>query len=257
VHERYAYSILNVGEVAMSDSTSKIGSHASVIDMAAARDDGTPPASDPVQSKPKRSLLGMLSGLATLGGESKKQIARRVYDQHRMYHGTIEPSEKSLVENGFDISRKADGAAKAFGKSNLASTATDYHYLTSNKRMAGGYAEMASQGHFWSHMEKNGIDREYESPKPALVRVLVDRSKISLENDKDTANGSAAYDASFRTKDNIPPANILGSKRSKPGEDAKVYQGLLNQAGLEVSEKKAGKLLRRVQSDSDLNSNES
>jgi type III effector protein AvrRpm1 len=53
------------------------------------------------------------------------------------------------------------------------------------------------------------------------------------------------------TSNNIPPARVLGPKNSDAGANAEVFRQVLADRGTNVSTRRAGELLREVQSDSE------
>jgi type III effector protein AvrRpm1 len=161
-------------------------------------------------------------------------LARRVYADSTLYHGTKREHVPSIRKHGFQMDRKSDGATEGGGGNFMmrfsrggVTASSEHHYLTSSRQMAKDFAMYA------------------DPDRPALVRTIGVANKVHLEQDP-YSEGPA-----LRTRDPIPPAHVLGSKHSPAGADAKVFRDEMQRAGHEVSTKQAGQLLREVQSDSE------
>lgn len=176
---------------------------------------------------PRSSRLDpALSGLVPL--------ARRVYEDSALYHGTKREHVPSIRKNGFRKDRKSDGATEGGGgnfmmrfSSGGVTASSEHHYLSSSRQMAKDFAMYA------------------DPDQPALVRTIGVANNVHLEHDP-YSEGPA-----LRTRDSIPPAHVLGSKRSPAGANANVFRDEMQKAGHDVSTKQAGQLLREVQSDSE------
>lgn len=161
-------------------------------------------------------------------------IAKTVYKQSVLLHGTAQEHVPSLRRNGFIKDLKKKGATGGGTENFLMNFSTggvsasgEHHYLTSDKKMAKDFAMYA------------------DSERPALVRTIGVANNFNLETDPYTG------DPALRTRDSIPPAHVLGSKHSRPGDNAAVFRDEMQKAGHDVTTKQAGLLLREVQSDSD------
>ena len=176
---------------------------------------------------PRSSRLDpALSGLVPL--------ARRVYEDSALYHGTKREHVPSIRKNGFLKDRKSDGATEGGGGNFMmrfsrdgVTASSEHHYLSSSRQMAKDFAMYA------------------DPDQPALVRTIGVANNVPLERDP-YSEGPA-----LRTRAPIPPAHVLGSKHSPAGANAKVFRDALQGAGHDVSTKHAGQLLREVQSDSE------
>jgi type III effector protein AvrRpm1 len=161
-------------------------------------------------------------------------LARRVYEDSTLYHGTKREHVPSIRKHGFQKDRKSDGATEG-GAGNFmmrfsrggVTASSEHHYLSSSRQMAKDFAMYA------------------DPDRPALVRTIGVANNVHLERDP-YSEGPA-----LRTRDSIPSAHVLGSKHSPAGANAKVFREELQRAGHDVSTKQAGQLLREVQSDSD------
>jgi len=51
-----------------------------------------------------------VSSLNELESEALKYQARAVYENRRLFHGTVEPSKTSILNGGFEKDKKIDGA---------------------------------------------------------------------------------------------------------------------------------------------------
>ena len=161
-------------------------------------------------------------------------LAKRVYDDSRLYHGTKSEHVPSIRKHGFQKDRKSDGATEGGGgnfmmrfSSGGVTASSEHHYLTSSHPMAKDFAMYA------------------DPDRPAVVRTIGVANSVHLEQDP-YSEGPA-----LRTRDSIPPAHVLGSKHSPAGANAKVFREEMQRAGHDVSTKQAGQLLREVQSDSE------
>lgn len=161
-------------------------------------------------------------------------LARRVYEDSTLYHGTKREHVPSIRKNGFQKDRKSDGATEGGGgnfmmrfSSGGVTASSEHHYLSSSRQMAKDFAMYA------------------DPDQPALVRTIGVANSVHLEQDP-YSEGPA-----LRTGSSIPPAHVLGSKRSPAGANAKVFREEMQRAGHDVSTKQAGQLLREVQSDSE------
>jgi type III effector protein AvrRpm1 len=179
-------------------------------------------ASSSRASRPDAALSGLVP------------LARRVYEGSTLYHGTKREHVPSIRKHGFQQDRKSDGATEGGGSNFMmrfsrggVTASSEHHYLSSSRQMAKDFAMYADPDH------------------PALVRTIGVANKVPLERDP-YSEGPA-----LRTRDSIPPAHVLGSKRSPAGANAKAFREELQKAGHDVSTKQAGQLLREVQSDSE------
>ena len=161
-------------------------------------------------------------------------LARRVYEDSTLYHGTKRAHVPSIRKNGFQKERKSEGATEGGGGNFLmrfssggVTASSEHHYLSSSRQMAKDFAMYA------------------DPDQPALVRTIGVANNFHLERDP-YSEGPA-----LRTRESIPPAHVLGSKRSPAGANAKVFRDEMQKAGHVVSTKQAGELLREVQSDSE------
>jgi type III effector protein AvrRpm1 len=176
---------------------------------------------------PRRSRVDpALSGLVPL--------AKRVYEHSTLYHGTKREHVPSIRKNGFRTDCKSDGATEGGGgnfmmrfSSGGVTASSEHHYLSSSRQMAKDFAMYA------------------DPDQPALVRTIGVANNFHLEHDP-YSEGPA-----LRTRDSIPPAHVLGSKRSPAGANANVFREEMQKAGHDVSTKQAGQLLKEVQSDSE------
>ena len=180
----------------------------------------------PASSSRAPRLDPALSGLVPL--------ARRVYEDSTLYHGTKREHVPSIRKNGFRMDRKTEGATEGgagnfmmrFSRGGITAS-SEHHYLSSSRQMAKDFAMYA------------------DPDRPALVRTIGVANNVHLERDP-YSEGPA-----LRTRDSIPPAHVLGSKHGPAGANAKVFRAELQKAGHDVSTKQAGQLLREVQSDSE------
>jgi type III effector protein AvrRpm1 len=175
----------------------------------------------------RNDFLDALHGVpVSTDHEAERETARSVYDEHRHYHGTGEDAKQSIRTHGFRHDRKTAGGSsivRAGFQEGSAAAAVSYHYLTADKRTASRYARTAKSG------------------GPALVRTLGVREDIPVER-------VMGVD---RTASDIPPRYVIGSKKADPGAESAVFRQALSRAGMEVSEERAGSLLRDAQSDSE------
>lgn len=167
-----------------------------------------------------------------------KPLAKKVYDDSVLWHGTAREHVSSLRRNGFQKELKGSGATSGGAENFLMSfssggisASSEHHYLSSSRDTAK---------HFAMHTD---------SYQPALVRTIGVRNNFPLEQDLYTDDPAA-----LRTLSSIPAAHVLGAKNSDPGADAKVFRDEMRMAGHDVSTEQAGHLLREVQSDSDSDS---
>ena len=86
-------------------------------------------ASSSRQSRPDAALSGLVP------------LARRVYEDSTLYHGTKREHVPSIRQNGFQMDRKSDGATeggghfmKRFSRDGITSS-SEYHYLTSSRQI--------------------------------------------------------------------------------------------------------------------------
>ncbi|MBV6799958.1 type III effector [Xanthomonas euvesicatoria] len=166
--------------------------------------------------------------------------ARETYKRSVLWHGTALDNLASIRRNGFSTRLKSagatEGAKSTLGEptEELADSARLHNYFTSSRDSAKKFAKFA------------------DSSNPAIVRTIGIRNNFDIELDPDTKNAQgepSPYCA--RTTDSIPAKFVLGSKRSAPGDNAKIFKAEMKAAGYKVSTEQAGKLLREVQSDSD------
>ncbi|WP_234710905.1 hypothetical protein, partial [Pseudomonas savastanoi] len=168
------------------------------------------------------------------------RTARGVYKDSVLWHGTSMQSKLDLRSRGFDVDRKAGGAIEAAKQKNsavdktLVKNSKRHNYFTSDKKFARVFATTASP------------------TNPALVRTIGVKNNLNIKLDSDTRDeNNEIILTCFRTKSSIPKQYVVGSKSSDPGPDAVVFKSELANAGVNVSTRRAGELLRAVQSDSE------
>ncbi|WP_367143390.1 type III effector [Pantoea stewartii] len=169
--------------------------------------------------------------------ESLASVARQVYEGSVLFHGTSGSNRDALRSRGFSVANKTHGATEGVRRQSvlfetpsqeLTSNSRLYNYFTSDKDAAYNFALMA------------------DPCDTAIVRTIGIRNNIPIEADTDTT-----YNSNLRTVNDVPAKYVLGSKRSEPGLNAKVFKQEMKTAGYNVSTAEAGRLLREVQSDSD------
>jgi len=166
--------------------------------------------------------------------------AAQVYRHSRLFHGTSGSHLGELRSMGFD--KKRPGATEVIRRitnvsDEFVADASRNHYFTMDLERAQEYAFMADRGN------------------RAVVRTIGLHAGHPMEPDPDTALSGAGMYLNFRTAVPVPPKFVLGSKRGKSrtklNENAEVFRSAMHNAGHDISQAQAGKLLREVQSDSD------
>jgi hypothetical protein len=160
------------------------------------------------------------------------------YRQHIHYHGTSEGSKTSLQSDGFDVNQKAGGAtqtvANHFAPNDpFIADAAGHNFIAADKLTSMSYA-------------KTGAPHD-----PALVRVVVERNSLGLEDDPDSSPTARA----LRTRQPIPSGHVLQSKsrgdHSRSGDAAAIFQQALRGQGVHANLDESQELLTGAQSDSD------
>lgn len=187
----------------------------------------------------------------------EQQVIRMVYDGMRYYHGTSAGSKEGIQRVGLDVSRKTSGPTAALLASEegaemlnnasqeeldeFISAAARHNYVTSNKDLAKGYAKLA---------DKN---------QPALVRVGLGESTVSLELDPHQLDVTEMENGCYRTRHPIPSKYVFPSKSKGTSTEGcetgaglySLFQAELEQNGVTVSDEDIRHLFQEVQSDSD------
>jgi hypothetical protein len=145
-------------------------------------------------------------------------FARQVYEEQRLFHGTSKSGALSIRENGFrhDLRTAMTEVHE-----------TSHHYLTGDKNIASNFASLHGQNR-------------------ALIRTLGAHTNQHASFERDTYMSDPT---AVRSQADIKPKHILGSKNSRPGADAGVFQRRLRSKGVYVTRRTAGRVLREVQSD--------
>jgi type III effector protein AvrRpm1 len=156
-----------------------------------------------------------------------KRNARQVYQASVTYHATDEQGKRDIQEHGFLRARKTNGATARAGFPDPNSSS--HYYLFGLRADAKKFA-----------------DRHLLGSTSAIVGVLGAGQEFPVESDPKGVGLAAC-----RTGSDIGRHLGLGSRRSPPGNDAEGFRLLLDKAGMKVDRKKAGELLREVQSDSE------
>lgn len=163
----------------------------------------------------------------------------RVYHDSRLWHGTSGSYLEKLRSKGFSGGRRS-GAVEATLRAGyelnptVVEAAGKHSYFTSHPVIAKRYARRA------------------DPKNPALVRTIGLKNDFPLELDPDSIGPDGEIsNYNCRTASSVPSMFVVGSKRSAPKDDAKVFKREMREAGYNVSLEEAGRLLREVQSDSD------
>jgi type III effector protein AvrRpm1 len=167
-----------------------------------------------------------------------QSLAKQVYRDTVLWHGTSQASKVNIQASGFDTRNKRPGATQGVENRHevdpaFKARASGYNYFTSHRDIAKKYARTASPD------------------SPALVRTIGIRSGFGLELDPDSKVGGKVSPFAARTTSRIPTEHVLGSKKDSAGPSARIFQQELRHAGADVSTKMAGELLKEAQTDSE------
>ncbi|MEA3119521.1 MAG: type effector protein AvrRpm1 [Paraburkholderia sp.] len=157
--------------------------------------------------------------------------ARRAYRSSLLYHGTTLGAKDAIRRGGFEMRNKSGGATT--GSPFLAANARAYHYLTTSKDVARGFAEASAWGR--------------PSETPAIVRTVGVARAVPLESDPDSDSNMHAV----RTPHDIAAYHVIGSKKGVSGQEGYPFSYELAQQGVSAHPHVATRLLHEVASDSD------
>jgi type III effector protein AvrRpm1 len=137
--------------------------------------------------------------------------ARQIYDKTRLYHGTKPNNKPKIREEG--LRREAH----SYDRHDPYADCKDINFLTSELEIAKSYGK-------------------------SVIRII---GAESIDNVDKTDPECIKF------RNDIPRSHVLGSKSSRPGEDARIFREVLKEGEVYVTKQEAGELLREIQTDSE------